>query len=78
MIISVTKKDIECGIGGASSCPIANAISRRVTGRVLVGYGGVKLHDRFTPVPLPQKAKDFIGTWDSGASVTPIRFTLDI
>jgi hypothetical protein len=83
--VDVTADDIAQGQRrGGSTCPIARAISRVWPYPVSVGGTCAALHDsdglggRSTCVDFPPVARAFIGAFDSGLSVKPFSFTIEL
>jgi hypothetical protein len=74
--ISVTQDDInKAERCGAKNCPIALAMSREFEGLASVGLYdyGVTIGERYVRGPLPDEAKAFVLTFDSGL-VKPFSF----
>ena len=86
MIISVSKRNIELGEYGFSSCPIALAMRRALclehSEQVEVGIDCVNVDTEFdgnyVQYDLPESAVVFIERFDMGKNVEPFDFELEI
>jgi len=78
MRIFVTAKDIREGAKSAcEACPVARAIKRRVTCRVVVGMGFISFGLK-SSVLTPTQVANFIDRFDGGKKVKPFSFLLDV
>lgn len=78
ILIKVTEKDIENGkINNPTSCPIASAVKRRISDRlVIIGVDKMMLDNDY--VVLPQRALEFINHFDNKKKIKPFNFYLSI
>lgn len=78
MTISVEQNHILEGLkGDCCGCPIAIAVSEQVKPRfVEVHDAAVYINDK--KYPLPERAQEFIYSFDSGETVTPFTFELTL
>lgn len=79
--INVTAMDIKraMALGGGHcgyTCPIARAITRRVSGRVHAGFG--ELQVGLVTLRLPDDASRFIDAFDCSHKVRPFVFDLEL